>query len=388
MPRPIRIMHVLSSFNAGGAEINTLRLAEALADRGFSQTVAGLSSAPGAARSFAPNVTLIRPESARDKLFKSAFLARAIDRYQPDVIHGRSYGTWVSCVLAKQDSRRKVRLIQSFHGPTSFERHKFRRSLTVPLLRRATDSVVCVSSDLARRVVDQWKVAGEKVTVISNGINTKRFENMADRAAAKLALGIDENTLVVGVVGSLRKVKNPALLIAAFARMRVRGSDGVLLMVGDGPLSAILARQAFELGMGEKVKFYGFKPNVDEYLAAMDIFVQSSHREGSPTAVLEAMAAGVATVAVRSTGCVELHESHGLPLLVGNDAETLAQVLHELAGDPHRRAELGAQGRQIVSESFSFDRIVDSYEHLYRTLAAAESETGIAAIQQVGVGLE
>jgi glycosyltransferase involved in cell wall biosynthesis len=159
-------------------------------------------------------------------------------------------------------------------------------------------------------------------------------------------------------------------------------------MVGDGPLSAILARQAIELGIGSKVKFYGFRPNIDEYLAAMDIFVQPSHREGSPTAVLEAMAAGVATVAVRSAGCIELHQSHGLPLLVGSDAEALAQVLHELAGDPHRRAELGAQGRRIVSESFSFDRVVDSYEHLYRSLAAAESETGVAAIQQVGVGLE
>ena len=76
MPRPIRIMHVLSSFNAGGAEINTLRLAEALADRGFSQTIAGLSSAPVAARSFSSRVTLIRPESLRDcneKLFTAQF---------------------------------------------------------------------------------------------------------------------------------------------------------------------------------------------------------------------------------------------------------------------------------------------------------------------------
>ena len=114
----------------------------------------------------------------------------------------------------------------------------------------------------------------------------------------------------------------------------------------------------------------------------LDIFVQPSWKEGSPTAVLEAMASGVPVIAARSSGCVELHERVGVPQLVdGNDAEALAGLMVELAQDPHRAAELARLGRQAAVDRFSFERMLNSYEQVYRS----QIQTGQPAAESVTI---
>lgn len=364
----MRVMHVFSSFTTGGAETNATRLIASLAERGFEQIVVSLTPSVDHALASSLAVGLHYPRQRRGLVRSVAFLSGMVSEFAPHLIHGRAFRTWAECALAKTLATSPPKLIQSFHGTTSFDVQLARRKVIAFCLGDATDRFVTVSHDLAARLHGQWHIPRKRIEVVTNGVDVQLFRQPKNRATAKWALGLDECTFVVGTVGSMRAVKNHGLLFEAFARLSGTIRDCTLLLVGDGPLRNDLTRRAQQLGVSERVKFCGRQSNVRTYLAAMDLFVQSSWKEGSPTAVLEAMACGVPVIAARSSGCVELHERVGVPQLVdGNDAEALAGMMIELAQNPHRASELAGLGRQAVVDGFSFERMLNSYEQVYRS---------------------
>jgi len=373
MSRPLRIMHVLSNFMSGGAETNTARLVTALAARGFRQTIVCLTRHVCPALASKAVLPIRVPPKSRRIAGSMVFLRSVVREFAPDVIHGRAYRTWRECGSVKALVRPRPRLVQSFHGATSFDLEPHRRRVSALCLRGLTDAYLTVSEDLALRLAGQWHIPSEMIRVIRNGIDTEQFRPACDRSAAKARLGIDQQTLVVGSVGSLRRVKNQALLIRACAELFRNLRSGLLMLVGDGPLRRTLLSMAEHLDIAGQVRFVGYQAVVQPSLAAMDIFVQPSFKEGSPTAVLEAMACGLPVVAARSTGCAELHAQAGLPLLVGaDDAPALARQLRTLALDERQRQRLGQRGRAVVVESFGLQRMVNAYEGVYRALANTE----------------
>ena len=377
---PIRVMHVFSSFTTGGAETNATRLIASLAERGFEQIVVSLTPSVDHALASSLAVGLHYPRQRRGLVRSVAFLSGIVGGFAPDLIHGRAFRTWAECTFAKTLATSRPKLIQSFHGTTSFDVQLVRRKVIAFCLGDATDRFVTVSHDLAARLHGQWHIPRERIEVVTNGVDVRLFSQPKNRAAAKRALGLDECAFVVGTVGSMRPVKNHGLLLEAFARLSGTIRDCTLLLVGDGPLRCDLTDRAQQLGISERVKFCGRQSNVRAYLAAMDIFVQPSWKEGSPTAVLEAMASGVPVIAARSSGCVELHERVGVPQLVdGNDAEALAGLMVKLAQDPQRAAELARLGRRAAVDRFSFERMLNSYEQVYRS----QIQTGQPAAESV-----
>ncbi len=376
MPGVPRVLHVLSSLARGGAETNACRLIPALAARGFEQCVVSLTSQVDPALAAALPVALHLPRAGLPFPASARFLAGIVDRFRPDVIHGRAYRTWLDCVTAAAGTSGTVRVVQSFHGSTSFELDHLRRKAAACLMEPHT-TFVAVSHGLADQIRRHWRISPERVRVIHNGIDTERFAPPRQRADGKQALGIAPDCFVVGSVGSLRPVKNHALLIDAFARFRQRHGPSVLLLVGDGPLLSALQQRAAGLGLAAAVRFCGRQPDVVRYLAAMDVFVQPSLKEGSPTAVLEAMACGVAALAVASSGCRELHARTGLPRLVGAaDCGALVEALESLAADDPCRLKMGADGRAQVQRGFGFEGMVEAYASVYDALAGRPATCG------------
>ena len=368
-----RVMHVLSGLTGGGAETNTVRLSNALADRGWQQVVVTLTPEIDPHLRSLLRVPLHYPPQARRFVGGAAILADSIRDFQPGVIHGRAYRTWAECITARITTGSDAKLVQSFHGATSLDIQVARRRVMAWFMHGLTDTFAAVSHDLARRMTEQWQISAERIQVVPNGVDVDRFHPPTCREEAKRVLGIDPGAFAVGSVGSLREVKNQGMLLRAFAGFAAAGGSNVLLLVGDGPMRGDLESLAQDLGIGDQTMFCGRQGEVARYLSAMDVFVQPSLKEGSPTAVLEAMACGIPTVAVRSTGCAELHEQIEQPLLVDpDDIESLQELLSDLADDADRRRELGEGGRQAVIHKFSFERMVEAYEDLYRRTAAAE----------------
>src|SRR5439155_1756224 len=128
---------------------------------------------------------------------------------------------------------------------------------------------------------------------------------------------------------------------------RARRSDLRFWIAGEGPLRAELEAEHRALKLGDSVRFLGFRDDATDLLRAADLFVMSSYLEGLGTSILDAMAGGLAVVATRVGGIPEVVEHQGTGILVPpRDPEALAAAILELAGDPARRAAMGASGRE------------------------------------------
>jgi glycosyltransferase involved in cell wall biosynthesis len=172
------------------------------------------------------------------------------------------------------------------------------------------------------------------------------------------------------MVGRLAPPKRPDLAIRALASVREQIPDAELHIVGDGSLRTEAGALAAELGLGGAVQFLGTREDVPQLLAEAECALLASDYEGSPLAVVEAMAASVAVVATEVGGVGELVR----PGVTGaiapkGDAEALARALLDALGDPEQAAALGAEGRRLAQEELSLDRMVGRLVGLYEELA-------------------
>jgi glycosyltransferase involved in cell wall biosynthesis len=168
-------------------------------------------------------------------------------------------------------------------------------------------------------------------------------------------------------------IKRTDDVLLAVRRLRERGIDACLCMVGDGPDRDDVEHRAHELGIVRHCLFLGYQEDVAPYFAAFDAMVLPSANEGTPVTVIEALAAGRPVVATRVGGVPDVvHEGeHGF-LVEPGDVDALADRLVTLARDPELRERLGAAGRERVLPRYAVDRLVDDMDRLYRSLLAAE----------------
>ncbi|MBI2307245.1 MAG: glycosyltransferase [Rhodocyclales bacterium] len=174
------------------------------------------------------------------------------------------------------------------------------------------------------------------------------------RAAARQALGLPADALVVGNVGRLHADKDQATLIAGFAQALPGLPAGTLLAIaGSGPLEAALRRQITALGIGDRVRLLGQVPDVRRLFAAFDLFVLSSDHEPFGMVLLEAMAAGVPVMATDCGGAPEVVGRAGL-LFALRDADGLANKLVDFCNsDADARRASCIDAAQRLETAFS-----------------------------------
>ncbi len=136
-----------------------------------------------------------------------------------------------------------------------------------------------------------------------------------------------------------------------------------LLVAGEGKAEPRLRARVAELGIGSRVHLAGFRSDVGDVLAAMDLFAVSSDREGMANAMLEAMMAGVPVVSTDVSGAREAL-GDGAGVVVERSEAALAEALAALLADPDRRARLGAAGRARAERRFGAERFLDEWEAL------------------------
>jgi glycosyltransferase involved in cell wall biosynthesis len=171
-------------------------------------------------------------------------------------------------------------------------------------------------------------------------------------------------------VGRLHEQKDLAALIAAAPHFLDQLPDHDLVLVGEGPQRQSLSRLAGGLGIGHRVHWPGWRPEVPAILAAAEMLVLPSRWEGMPNVLLEAMAAGKPVVATRAEGVGEvLGELAAEQTVPVGDMCALARRIVQLAQSPPLAQRLGRENRQRVLAHFSLQEMVRSYERLYARLA-------------------
>ena len=212
---------------------------------------------------------------------------------------------------------------------------------------------------------------------IVNGVDVEYFRPPApgEKAAARDTLQLSADQRVVVCVANLRPVKGVNHLLDAFARLPARQETDRLLLVGGGRLEPDLRAQADRLGVADQVRFVGHQKDVRPFLRAADYLVLPSLSEGLPNSVLEAAAAGLPVVATRVGGVPEviIHDVNGL-LVEPGSADSLADAMQMLHGDPERRAAIARAARETARKQFSIDRMVAEHESLYAQLTGNDWE--------------
>ncbi len=234
----------------------------------------------------------------------------------------------------------------------------------ITVTNRAVRRIVCVSHGIADSLKSQG-IAPDKCAVVNNAIDGQQAlpPPAALPATAK-------GRLVVGAVGSLIRRKAVDHVLRAVARLD-SAPECQVLIVGEGPLRGALEKLAAELGLAERVLFAGFQKTPLPWIAAMDILILASPKEGLPRVILEAMLLAKPVIASRVIGSKELVIDGETGFLYEyGDVHALAGHLKRLLADEHLRKTMGAAGRQRVLNDYSIEQYVAGVETLLAEAAS------------------
>jgi glycosyltransferase involved in cell wall biosynthesis len=259
--------------------------------------------------------------------------------------------------------------------------------------RRGAEAVGCrISNRLATRVLANAKAVKdfvaadeacppEKIIVIENGVDTRRFAPPDDPRPFKTRLELDPDAPVIGTITRARVRKGYEEFLRASAAVRRAHPRAQVVVVGQDTVEQAPRALIGELGFGADLHLLGLRDDIPEILSALDVFVLSSHDEGMSNAIMEAMSVGRPIVATDVGGAVEMidHERSGL-LVPPKVVEPLAAAMQRMLDDPAAAAAMGAAARRTVEERFSIEvmvgRTADLYEALFTRRGTGERASG------------
>lgn len=235
-------------------------------------------------------------------------------------------------------------------------------------LARRVHKTVAVSAGLARDLIRFEGFPRARTSSRVNGVPDPRGEFAGDRAAARAELGWDDRAVVLAVA-SLTPVKNQLGFVPIFERVaEALGGEARFVIAGEGPLQASLERAGAALRSGS-LELLGRREDVARLLAAADVFVLPSHREGLPLSLIEAHAMGRPSVCwdVGGNGEVCVPDLTGHLVPYGDDDAYVDRLVRVLSDAPHA-ARLGDAARDRYEQAFTHAAMVADYVEMYREL--------------------
>lgn len=257
-------------------------------------------------------------------------------------------------------------VVQTLHLPWQMGSPKHR----VPFFAAVepVDRLIAVS-ELQRATYERIGVPSDLLRTVPNGIRPRGAG--PGRAAARRALGLDDDQPVVLTAGRFLVQKGQRYLVAAVPELLRRFPDLAVVVLGDGGLRDQLVRQVADLGIAEHVQLPGFRSDARMLLDAADVFALPSRQEAMPLAALEAMEAGLPVVATRVFGSAEVVLDGQTGLLVPPaDPAALARALGELLADPERGRRYGAAGQARFLAHYTSARMAADTLAVYEDLLA------------------
>jgi glycosyltransferase involved in cell wall biosynthesis len=290
-------------------------------------------------------------------------IARLARQHSTDVLHCHHYSAFVYGWMAATLIGAGV--VFTEHGRLSDGPPSRKRRIINPFLGRAGGMIFAVSGKLREHMIAEGLPAS-RIGIIHNGIDPGAMGSPEAREAARRALGLPGDVVVIGTAARFDAVKDIGTLLRAVRHLQDAHPTSRLVLFGDGPERLALTLTCSELGLDPVVTFAGYRSDVRQLLPALDIFVNCSTSEGISLTILEAMAAGLPVVGTEVGGNPEIIVAGVTGLLVPTrNPKQLAAALAELSTDRERRAALGAAGRQRLLSAFAIERMIVDYEAQY-----------------------
>ena len=281
--------------------------------------------------------------------------------------HGHDYKTNALGILLKRFW--PMRLVTTVHG---WVHHTSRTPLYYKLDQLCLpryERVICVSDDLLDICLSSGFPARKLLLLLENGIDAAEYRRQHSVREARALVGLPQSSFVVGAVGRLEAEKGFDILIRSVHALIARDLDVRLVIVGEGGERKKLKDLAIELGIADRVLLPGWQADVRTYFEAMDVFALSSHREGLPNVLLEAMALQVPVVATRVNGVPRLVQDGRNGFLVEpGDWQGLATALAGLLKNNALREVFAIAARRLVETRYSFATRMERLKRIYDEL--------------------
>lgn len=438
----MKIARVIARLNVGGPARHVVWLSAGMKADGFETLLVTGTVPPGEddmsyfAREHGVR-PLVLPEMSREISLKDAKtiwkLYRLFARWRPEIVHthtakagtvGRLAGLLYRALsldfLPWRVGRRRCHFVHTFHGHVF---HSYYGALKTRvfvgierfLARFATDKIVVISEQQLAEIHTKFGVGRrEQFAVIPLGLDLSVYEGWETRRR-KLRAEFDASDvdILIGIVGRLTEIKNHAMFLRAIACYKDKyevggsGSDAdriyqgrtgrtVFMVIGDGLLRGALEEQARQLCISkDELIFTGMRDDPENFYPALDVVALTSHNEGTPLTLIEAMANGRACVATRVGGVVDLLGAADDNSAVGanhyavcergimveaGDAVAFADAIRLLIANERLRREMGARGRVFVRQYYSHERLLANVAELYRSLTTASPGREIARV--------
>ncbi|MGI8573286.1 MAG: glycosyltransferase family 4 protein [Solirubrobacteraceae bacterium] len=373
-PSPVRrprLLLLITLAETGGAQSYLAALLPALTD-GFDVTLAAHGEGPlrEAARAagvrFVPLNHVRRALNPLHDVLGLIELVRLIGRLRPDILHANSSKAGILGRLAGRLRGVPIRVF-TVHG-WAFGAHQGIAGRLYLLAERSmrpfTTAIICVAEHERRAGIAAGACRAEQAVVIPNAVDVASFP---------IAAPGDGDVPTVISVGRFRAPKDFITLARALAHLP-SGSFATSL-VGDGPERGAIEAEIDRLGLAERVRVLGERPDVPRLLAGADVFVCSSRSEGMPVSILEAMAVGLPVVASAVGGVPELVlDGHTGLLVPPGEVAPLAAALGRVLADRDLRKRMGSAARGVALERFDLPRFRQAHLDLYDRLL---SERGL-----------
>jgi glycosyltransferase involved in cell wall biosynthesis len=223
------------------------------------------------------------------------------------------------------------------------------------------NKTICVSHAVRNSLVNTYRFPARRTLTVPNGVSASTFvPSKVDGAAVRARLGLSSEDFLLVCVARLVEAKGVDILLHAVSRVVRQGVSCRCIIVGDGPLKEKLQHEANCLGLSGYVFFEGFQKDVRPYLQAGSAFILTSHLEGLPLSVLEAMACGLPCIVTNVGGSAEAvkHQVTGLVIPPGSLDEAENAILH-LATHPQECAEMASKTRETVCQDFDIEKRID-----------------------------
>jgi glycosyltransferase involved in cell wall biosynthesis len=373
----LRVLWLIDSLGPGGAEGLMPSLLERLSARGVIARVCVLRSRLGNPVSdelIKKNipVDMIRIKNLRD-IRQIVKLFRYIKGLGVDVVHTQTetsdiLGGFMSRLLGMPN----VSTLHTLSAPSVKKNSRLRKWIREFSLKYFFDAVIAVSEVTKQHHVGLG-INSEKIHTLYNGIDLGRFNAGRVTSEEKRRLGIHPEEKVVTTVAVLREAKGLQFMLNALPLVLRSYPRLRYVIAGDGKYRDALEKLANSLHLEDHVVFLGHTVDVPQVLAASDLFVFPTLNDALPTALLEAMAAGMPIIASEVGGVPEIiqHRRNGF-LIPPMDHSVLADACIYLLSNPQLSNEFRANARRDVFEKFNIDKQADSLIDLYRQILSGK----------------
>ena len=369
MRRPIRVLQLLVSTSPGGGPRHVYDLVRNLSRSEFEFMVGAPRDGIFFERFQELGIPVTEIPLGQVGIRQLFATIRLIRRHGVDLVHTHGKGPGLYGRLAARWLG--IPAVHTFHGIHYGSYPWIGQRLYLMLeryLARLSHTIINVSASQEAEGLNLQLFSPGQSVVITNGVDFEEMDHVLLESPVKReSLGLGPNDFVLGCVSRFDPVKRLEVLLDALGRLRDRIPDVMLVLVGGGGEEDRIRHLARRLGLQDRVIFTGFLEAPARIYPALDLYLSTSSKEGLPLALVEAMGAGLATVATDVPGHRDVLRQGKTGLLIPADNDSaLADAVVSLWADPIKRAALSKAARQWAREELGIEQMLKRTALAYR----------------------